>query len=102
MTEAERKMHERTRPDRASDARPELRPTSTESARYIAELAAEMVVIAKAAGLDFVAHLLAMSQAEAEYEFERHELGSGSTGQDKIQGKAKKLAPTVMIAPEEL
>jgi len=88
-----KKMHERTRPDRASDARPELRPTSPESARYIAELAAEMAVIAKAAGLDFVAHQLAMSQAEAEYEVERHELASGPTGQHRIQGKAKNWRP---------
>ena len=50
-----------------------------ESARYIAELAAEMVVIAKGAGLDFVAHFLSMSQAEAESEVERGELASRSS-----------------------
>ena len=79
MIQAEKNAHECTRPDTASDARPALRPTSTQSARYIAELAAEMVVIAKGAGLDFVAHLLSMSQAEAEYEGERSERASRST-----------------------
>ena len=79
MTEAEKNTLGRTRPDTTSDARPELRPTPTQSARYIAEMAAEMVVIAKGAGLDFVAHLLAMSHAEAEYEVERYELASRST-----------------------
>ena len=78
MTEAEKNTVERTRPDTAPDARPELRPTSTESARYIAELAAEMVVIAKGAGLDLVARLLSMSQAEAESEVARRERVSWS------------------------
>ena len=79
MTEAENNKHEPARPDTASDTRPELRPTSMESACYIAVLAAEMVVIAKGAGFDFVAHLLSMSQAEAEYEVERREQASWST-----------------------
>jgi len=78
MTEAEKITHERTGPGPASDVRPELRPTSTQSARYIAEMAAEMVVIAKGAGLDLVAHLLCMSQAEAESEVERCERASRS------------------------
>ena len=76
MTEGQKTMLERARPNTALDAGPELCPTSMESARYIAELAAEMVVIAKGAGLDFVAHLLSMSQAEAESEVERCELAS--------------------------
>ncbi len=79
MTEAQKTTLERTGPDMALDAGPELRPTSMESARYIAELAAEMIVIAKGAGLDFVAHLLSLSRAEAEYEVERRELASQST-----------------------
>ena len=38
----------------------------TSTAAYIAEMCGELVMMAKAANLNFLAHLLAMAQAEAE------------------------------------
>ena len=45
---------------------PEVAPI-IDTANYIAQLCAEMVLMAKAANLPLLAHLLAMAQAEAEY-----------------------------------
>ena len=39
----------------------------TDTARYIAEICDEMALMAKGAQLTFLAHLLAMAEAEAEY-----------------------------------
>jgi alpha/beta superfamily hydrolase len=41
-------------------------PSSQEAAAYIAEICVELVRMAQDANLTFVAHLLAMAQAEAE------------------------------------
>ena len=41
----------------------------TDTARYIAEICDEMALMAKGAQLTFLAHLLAMAQAEAEAEY---------------------------------
>ena len=42
-------------------------PSPQEAAAYIAQMCAELVIMAKGANLVFAAHLLAMAQAEAEY-----------------------------------
>jgi len=42
-------------------------PSPQETAAYIAEIVGALVVIATGANLVFVAHLLAMAQAEAEH-----------------------------------
>lgn len=42
-------------------------PSSQEAAAYIAEICVELVRMAKGSNMAFVAHLLAMAQAEAEY-----------------------------------
>ena len=41
-------------------------PSAHQTASYIAEICAELVIIAKAADLIFLAHLLTMAQAEGE------------------------------------
>ena len=41
-------------------------PSAQEVAAYLAAMCSELVVMAKVANLPFVAHLLAMAQAEAE------------------------------------
>jgi len=42
-------------------------PSTQQVAIYLAEMCAELVVMAKGANLPFVAHLLRMAQAEAAY-----------------------------------
>ena len=42
-------------------------PSPQEAAAYIAEICVELVRLAKGANLVFLAHLLAMAQAEAEH-----------------------------------
>jgi hypothetical protein len=42
-------------------------PSPQLAADYIAHMCAELVIMSKGANLVFVAHLLAMAQAEAEY-----------------------------------
>ena len=46
-------------------------PSAQEVAAYVAEMCAELVMMSKGANLPFVAHLLAMAQAEAEYAAEQ-------------------------------
>ncbi len=43
-----------------------LAPTAHQTASYIADICAELVIIAKAADLIFLAHLLTITQAEGE------------------------------------
>lgn len=42
-------------------------PLSIPTASYIAEICGELTLMAKRANLDFLSHLLAMAQAEAEH-----------------------------------
>ena len=56
-------------------------PIEIETARYIAELSAEMVIMANRAGLDLVAYFLSMAHAEAEDAVERGQSAKRSSRQ---------------------
>ena len=55
-----------SRPATEAPASKPLAPTAHQTATYIADICAELVIIAKAADLIFLAHLLTMAQAEGE------------------------------------
>jgi hypothetical protein len=49
-----------------------LAPTAHQTATYIADICTELVIIAKAADLIFLAHLLTLAQAEGESERDKN------------------------------